>query len=96
VHNFCLPAPSLNGIFKEEEVRMNQQVLLHDGALVCGTLSGVRHCVCLRPPGHWGPHVVKMAGKYLLVQTDVCAITFEIAEPVAHIAMNDKDWSWAE
>lgn len=76
---------------------MNARITLQDGTVVCGTLLKNPECVCLRPAGHWGPHVVQnVSGAYVLMQTVCSPISFEIASAVAAIAMRDKNWTWAE
>ena len=81
---------------REEEVIMNVNVLPHEGTEVCGSVDKAAGCVCLRPVGHWGPHVVQDAsGAYVLMQTVCSAISFEIPALVAFKAMADKDWTWS-
>ncbi len=92
----CITAPvsaAKRGILKEEEEKMNARVQLHDGVEVCG-LFGSEH-ICVRPPNHWGPHVIRLPdGSFQLHQTVCSPISFEIAQKVAEHAMNDPDWTW--
>lgn len=76
---------------------MNARMESRESMAICGELGAVTHGCCLRPDGHWGPHVVlDLRGIYRLVQTACCPISFVIAEPVALIAINDKEWTWSE
>ncbi len=75
---------------------MNKHIKLHNDALVCGTITG-HDCICLREPGHWGIHMFRgEAGEYRVLQVGFYQISFEIPEPIAKIAMKDKDWTWSE
>jgi hypothetical protein len=75
---------------------MNARIETHESVAVCGDLR-TDDGTCLRPVGHWGPHVVIDAvGSYRLVQTVCCPISFSIAEAVAKIAIESKDWTWPD
>lgn len=76
---------------------MDQQAHWRASSRVCGSISTDPLCVCIRPPGHWGPHVtISQWNTFRLVQTSCCPISFEIAEAVARKAMHDPNWTWAE
>ena len=76
---------------------MNQLAVLDVRARVCGCLHTDPLCVCVRPSGHFGPHVVLDGmGTYQLVQIVCSPIVFEIAQAVAQKAIADKNWTWEE
>lgn len=68
--------------------------------------------ICLRPFGHWGPHLTASAkGTFTLWQTDWllwCAnqrgnlqqipvtFSFVVGPEIASRAMSEKNWSWEE
>lgn len=75
---------------------MNRHVTLNDNEVLCGSVRGY-DCICLRQPGHWGPHIFKeVTNRYRVLQVAFCQISFEIPEAVADKAMADKDWTWSE
>lgn len=97
VHNFNNSAYERGIVEGGKEERMeNIRIETHVSVAVCGEL-GAAHGSCLRPVRHWGPHVViDGVGSYQLVQTTCYPISFAIAPAVAKVAIESKDWTWAE
>lgn len=75
---------------------MEQQIKVHGSVPICGTTDDPT-CYCIRSPGHWGPHVKTTNGEtYFLVNEGPSPYRFQIAEPVALMAMKDPHWVWYE